>query len=145
MKTGFPIRIARTDDLHEVYELICDMQERKLDPQAFEQIYVEYLLRHDVRCWVAEHEGRAIAIICLHFQNHLHHAGRIAEVVELAVHADYRSRGIGARLLAEAEIAAVKEGCQVLELSTNQRRIQAHAFYLREGMDCSHYKFTKAL
>jgi (aminoalkyl)phosphonate N-acetyltransferase len=138
-------RPATTADLSIVYELICDMQERTLDPQAFEQVYVEYLLRHDVRCMVAEVSGKTVGVICLHFQNHLHHAGRIAEVVELAVSEAYRSGGIGARLLAEAEIAAVKEGCQVLELSTNQRRVKAHAFYKKEGMECSHFKFTKNL
>ena len=75
----------------------------------------------------------------------LHHAGRIAEVMELAVAPGHRGRGLGARLLAEAERIALENGCVQIELACNRLRTNAHRFYEREGMKNFHCKFSKPL
>lgn len=52
---------------------------------------------------------------------------------------------VGSKLLAWAEEEARQAGAEMTELSTNVKRHDAHRFYLREGYEQSHFRFTKAL
>ena len=65
--------------------------------------------------------------------------------MELAVAPGHRGRGLGARLLAEAERIALENGCVQIELACNRLRTNAHRFYEREGMKNFHCKFSKPL
>ena len=51
----------------------------------------------------------------------------------LVVDREYRKRGIGRRLLARAEEWAAQQACSVVRLTSNEKRIEAHAFYERAG------------
>jgi GNAT superfamily N-acetyltransferase len=51
----------------------------------------------------------------------------------LVVRDDARSRGIGSRLLAEAEEWSRKQGILVVRVRSQAARQDAHRFYLREG------------
>ena len=86
-----------------------------------------------------------VAFINLRYEDQLHHAARIAEVLELVVDPAQRSQGIGGRLFDYACGQARAHGCQQIELTTNQLRHDAHRFYARKGMLNSHYKFTLPL
>ena len=61
--------------------------------------------------------------------------GRRVWVEDLAVHPDWRSRGIGKRLLDEAKAWARERGATRLQLDTSERRVDAHRFYERERPD----------
>ena len=56
-----------------------------------------------------------------------------------------RGLNVGSKLLAWAEEEARQAGAEMTELSTNVKRHDAHRFYLREGYEQSHFRFTKAL
>jgi predicted N-acetyltransferase YhbS len=51
----------------------------------------------------------------------------------LVVRNDLRSRGIGSRLLSEAEEWSRKQGIPVVRVRSQAARQDAHRFYLREG------------
>jgi GNAT superfamily N-acetyltransferase len=51
----------------------------------------------------------------------------------LVVREDVRSRGIGSRLLTEAEAWSRKQGIPVVRVRSQAARQDAHRFYLREG------------
>jgi GNAT superfamily N-acetyltransferase len=51
----------------------------------------------------------------------------------LVVREDVRSRGIGSRLLSEAEAWSRKQGIPVVRVRSQAARQDAHRFYLREG------------
>ncbi len=51
----------------------------------------------------------------------------------LVVREDVRSRGIGSRLLSEAEEWSRKQGIPVVRVRSQAARQDAHRFYLREG------------
>ena len=40
---------------------------------------------------------------------------------------------------------AKEEGCARLEVDSNQKRVDAHRFYEREGMRKTHFKLVKSL
>ncbi|MCG5436718.1 GNAT family N-acetyltransferase [Micromonospora foliorum] len=59
--------------------------------------------------------------------------GRRASIEDLAVHPDWRSRGVGAKLLAAARAWAYEQGADYVFLESGLARTEAHRFYLREG------------
>ena len=81
----------------------------------------------------------------LRFEYQLHHAARIAEIMELVVAAQCRNKGAGKLMLNEACRIAKENGCIQIEVACNQLRKDTHRFYEREGMKNYHYKFSKPL
>ena len=67
--------------------------------------------------------------------------GKRCWLQDLVVAASRRSEGIGATLIAAAAEWARERGCTHLELASGAGRIDAHRFYLREGMTQG-YTFT---
>ncbi|MEV4763580.1 GNAT family N-acetyltransferase [Micromonospora chokoriensis] len=59
--------------------------------------------------------------------------GRRASIEDLAVHPDWRSRGVGSNLLAAARTWAHEQGADYVFLESGLARTEAHRFYLREG------------
>ena len=139
------IRPAAERDLAAVYALVCDMEAKELPYAAFAEIFRAQLADGDYLCLVCELDGEVAAECNLRFEYQLHHAARIAELMELAVAPEYRRRGLGADMLREAAIAALAHGCVQLELACNILRHDAHRFYEREGFRPYHHKFTKPL
>jgi GNAT superfamily N-acetyltransferase len=59
--------------------------------------------------------------------------GRRASIEDLAVHPGWRSRGVGAALLAIARAWAHDQGADYIFLESGVARTEVHRFYLREG------------
>lgn len=98
------------------------------------------------RLIVAEQDGRVVACYQLTLISGLSlTAARRAQVEGVRVTADLRSRGIGAALMADAEARARADGCQLIQLTTNATRTDAHRFYARLGFTPSHISFKKPL
>ncbi len=95
---------------------------------------------------VGEHDGRIIACAQLTILAGLSRGGaRRAFVEAVRVTSDLRSQGIGAALMAECETRARAAGAQVLQLTTDKSRLEAHRFYQRLGFEASHLGMKKAL
>ena len=109
------IREGTSADCQAIYDLICDMEETELPYKPFR------------------------------YENQLHHAACIAEIMECAVDKSVRSEGIGKLLIDQACLHARNSGCIQIEVACNQLREKAHKFYEREGMNNYHYKFSKPL
>jgi GNAT superfamily N-acetyltransferase len=81
---------------------------------------------------VAESGGRAAGWIQVSLTR-VFEAARQAEIAGLVVGEDLRGRGIGRRLVEEAERWARQNGCDALRVRTNVVRERAQQFYRREG------------
>jgi GNAT superfamily N-acetyltransferase len=68
--------------------------------------------------------------------------GRRAWVEDLAVHPEFRSRGIGKRLLTAAKEWARTQGATHLGLESSEARADAHRFYEREAPDARSKSYT---
>ena len=139
------IRKAEWNDCEAVYRLICDMESSPLPFERFSEIFREQLGRECFRCLVEEQDGRVIAVLNLRFENQLHHAERIAEIIEFAVDPAYRNKGLGKQMLESACRIAKDCGCMQIEVACNRLRTDTHRFYLSAGMHNFHYKFSKSL
>lgn len=139
------LRRATVQDTEAVYALICELKQTQFDYPAFRAGFTANLQDARLRYQLALLEGQAIGLIGLHLQYHLHHANWIGEIQELVVMPQARGLKIGRQLLAWAEQEAREAGAEMTELSTSVKRHDAHRFYLREGYEQSHFRFTKAL
>jgi GNAT superfamily N-acetyltransferase len=88
---------------------------------------------------------RLLGLATLHATPVLHRAGPVGRVTALVVDPDSRGQGIGRRLMAAAEAWATARGCVLIEVTSNRRRTDAHAFYERLGYEATSFRFGKAL
>jgi len=86
-----------------------------------------------------------VGVVTLHTTIVLHRPKPIGRITALVVDESARGRGIGRALVAAAEGAALRDGCGMLEVTSNVRRADAHAFYERLGYERSSYRFVKVL
>ena len=136
-------RKATAEDCRQVYELICDMENKQLPYARFQAIFEKQLSDPHYCCMICKEEDVVVAVLNLRFEEQLHHADRIAEIMEFVVHPKWRNRGLGSEMLEAAETAA--HGCCQIEVACNQLRKNTHRFYERNGMRNFHYKFSKRL
>ena len=86
-----------------------------------------------------------LGVVTIHTTIVLHRPRPIGRITALVVDERARGHGIGRALVAAAEGAALREGCGILEVTSNMRRAEAHAFYEKLGFDRSSYRFVKKL
>ena len=132
-------------DCKAIYDLICDMENKQLPYDIFEEIYRNQLARKDMYCIIREENGEVQAMLNLRFEEQLHHCEKIAEIMEFVVDAGSRDIGVGKEVLEEACRVAREYGCSQIEVACNQLRKDTHRFYEREGMHNFHYKFSRRL
>lgn len=90
-------------------------------------------------------EPHVRGMLNLRFEYQLHHAVRIAEIMEFVVAPQCRNKGLGKLILNEACEIAKDHDCIQIEVACNQLRKDTHRFYEREGMKNYHYKFSRSL
>jgi GNAT superfamily N-acetyltransferase len=91
-----------------------------------------------IAAFVALHEDLIVGFVTVGIRSAVVD-GRSATIEGFVVRDGYRSRGVGARLLADAERWALERGCTRVVVRSNTIRERAHRFYLREG-----YKVRKS-
>lgn len=86
------------------------------------------------RIHVACTDGRIIGTFALLVMDNIGHHGAPSAIVEaVAVAPDVQGQGLGAAMMAHAMNVARTRGCYKLALTSNLRRIRAHAFYDKLG------------
>jgi GNAT superfamily N-acetyltransferase len=92
--------------------------------------------------FVAQRAGEPVAgWICAAVQGTIESDPHV-EITGFVVGKEFRSQGVGEKLLARAEEWARERKIKMVRLRSNVIRDRAHAFYLREGYD--QYKTQKA-
>lgn len=137
-------RTADIDDCSKIYDLICELEGKQLPFQKFAEIYQKQLNSKFYECIVCEYDDNIVGVLNLRFEEQLHHANYIAEIMEFVVSTSYRNRGIGKEMFDVACQRAEKFGCSQIEVACNQLRKDTHRFYEREGMHNFHFKFSKS-
>lgn len=136
------IRPAAPEDWEGVWRLVCALEGEGLSPEIFRGIYMEQMEDGRFHGLVWAPGGRVSAFLNLRMERQLHHAGLVAEIVELVVSQECRSQGVGEELVLAACALARENGCVQIEAACNQVRRDAHRFYERMGMRNRHFKFS---
>jgi len=87
------------------------------------------------RVLVAEADGVVLGVLSLHWTPLLHRDRPLGRVTALVVDEAARGRGVGSRLVAEAERVLREAGCSAVEVTSNVRRAEAHDFYRGLGYE----------
>jgi GNAT superfamily N-acetyltransferase len=132
------LRPAEPDEAREVvrcYEWLFAPPGRRpanWDERRAEDSIRRLISSSDASVYVATSEGRTVGLFIVYVDIESVRFGRRAWIEDLAVHPDFRSRGIGKRLLDEAKNWGRAHGATHIELESGEGRIDAHRFYERE-------------
>jgi ribosomal protein S18 acetylase RimI-like enzyme len=89
------------------------------------------------RVVVAEHDGEVLGFIALHALPRFEHDDRILRVLALVVDAGVRERGVGRRLMVEAESVGRELGAAFVEVTAGRHRPDAQKLYEGLGYDAT--------
>ncbi|PPS75616.1 MULTISPECIES: GNAT family N-acetyltransferase [Streptomyces] len=95
---------------------------------------------------VAVREGRVVGTLQLTIIPGLSRRGATRSIVEgVRIHADERGSGLGTQLIEWAIEESRNERCQLVQLTSDKTRADAHRFYERLGFTASHTGFKLQL
>jgi predicted N-acetyltransferase YhbS len=94
---------------------------------------------------VAERDGAVIGCLSTSVMRVLHRPALVGRISMMVVDEALRSRGIGAELVRAAETELRAQGCYMIEVTSHQRRIEAHRFYERLGYAKTSVRLAKEL
>ena len=95
---------------------------------------------------VAVREGRVVGTLQLTLVPGLSRKGATRSIIEaVRIHADERGGGLGTQLIEWAVEESRRQDCQLVQLTSDNSRTDAHRFYERLGFTASHVGFKLQL
>ncbi|WSQ10428.1 GNAT family N-acetyltransferase [Streptomyces sp. NBC_01231] len=95
---------------------------------------------------VAVREGRVVGTLQLTVIPGLSRRGSTRSIIEgVRIHADERGSGLGTLLIEWAIDESRRQDCQLVQLTSDNTRTDAHRFYERLGFTASHVGFKLPL
>ena len=138
------VRPAATGDASDVARLLGDLGYPCEDAEAAERIAVVIADRRQ-HLLLAEVDGEACGLIALYTLYSLAHGSELARITALVVAPERARGGIGRLLLREVEQLSRRHGIHRIEVTSNARRTEAHAFYRGCGYSDDSRRFVKML
>jgi GNAT superfamily N-acetyltransferase len=148
------IRAAGRNDVARIASLImlgaatqtmtvAEIEAEAVHP-AYEQAFDAVLASPDNTLFVAERAGEVVGTFQVTLIPGLVARGRKrAKIESVHVAPESRGHGIGAVMVEAALAFASDNGAELVELTSNKSRLDAHRFYRRLGFDQSHEGFKK--
>ena len=142
MTPELEIRLATLDDLDAILDLIRrdSFSYQKEDASAdYARAFLEIESHPDNELIVAVRDGQVVGTLQLTFIPGLSfQGGWRAQVEAVRVRGDLRNLKIGTRLMEWVIARARERGCKLVQLTTNNARVDAQRFYRRLGFEPSH-------
>ena len=139
------IRKLELKDLEEVFNLLDELYENKIEYSIFAQKYKSSLKDNNFYGIVAVEDNKVVGVLIARIINRLAKKKNILFIDDLIVNEKYRNTGIGKLLIQNAMDYAVNIDCESLELTSLISNINAHRFYENNGFEKRQYKFKKHL
>ncbi|MFF5968384.1 GNAT family N-acetyltransferase [Streptomyces collinus] len=145
------IRAAIADDVPAIVAMLADdplgAQRESPDDLAPYLAALERLSADpNQRVVVAVRQGRVVGTLQLTIIPGLSRRGATRSIIEgVRIHADERGSGLGTQLIEWAIDASRDQGCQLVQLTSDRTRTDAHRFYERLGFTASHTGFKLQL
>jgi GNAT superfamily N-acetyltransferase len=138
------IRAADSDDVAPIVAMLADdplgAQRESPDDLAPYLTALERLSADpNQHLVVAVREGRVVGTLQLTVIPGLSRRGSTRSIIEgVRVHADERGSGLGTQLIEWAIEESRRRNCQLVQLTSDATRTDAHRFYERLGFEASH-------
>jgi GNAT superfamily N-acetyltransferase len=94
---------------------------------------------------VATLDKKIIGLVGVHRMVTIHRDAPLGRIPILVVDKAQQRRGIGRALTEAAEQWCKKHGCKMVEVTSNDRLAEAHAFYRHMGYERTSIRFIKKL
>ncbi|MFF3754773.1 GNAT family N-acetyltransferase [Streptomyces sp. NPDC002018] len=145
------IRPAAPDDIPAIVAMLADdplgaLRESPDDLAPYTEAYERLARDPNQRVMVAVREGRVVGTLQLTIVPGLSRRGAVRSIIEgVRVHGDERGSGLGTRFIEWAVDESRRQGCQLVQLTSDASRTDAHRFYERLGFTASHVGFKLQL
>ncbi|EDY60435.1 MULTISPECIES: GNAT family N-acetyltransferase [Streptomyces] len=145
------IRPATTDDVSAIVGMLADdplgAQRESPDDLAPYLAALERLSADpNQHLVVATRRDRVVGTLQLTVVPGLSRRGATRSIIEgVRIHADERGSGLGSRLIEWAIEESRRQNCQLVQLTSDNTRTDAHRFYERLGFTASHVGFKLTL
>ncbi|WP_409340546.1 GNAT family N-acetyltransferase [Paenibacillus sp. MBLB4367] len=138
------IRRAKVEDWREISELMDQLGYP--DTKSFMPGRIKQLIElPDEELLVYELEGKAVAVLSIHFIPQLALEGDFARISYFSVDHRIRSKGIGKELEQFCVKLASERHCDRIEVHCHSGRTDAHRFYFRQNFEESPKYLIKKL
>ena len=132
---AFTLRLATADDAEAIAALFTD-EGYPAGPSDIVERLGRFASPHS-QVVVAERDGLLLGFVAFHAMPRFEHDDRILRVLALVVDAGARDRGVGHRLMSEAERIAGELGAAFVEVTAGHHRPEAYRLYESMGYDPS--------
>ncbi|MEU9604071.1 GNAT family N-acetyltransferase [Streptomyces sp. NPDC048057] len=145
------IRPAATTDVPAIVAMLADdplgaQRESPDDLAPYLTAFERLAADPQQHLMVAVREGRVVGTLQLTVIPGLSRRGATRSVIEgVRVHADERGSGLGSQLIEWAVGESRRQECQLVQLTSDATRKDAHRFYERLGFEASHVGFKLPL
>lgn len=145
------IRRATADDLPAIVGMLADdplgaLRESRDDLTPYVAALERLTADANQRLVVAVRKGQVVGTLQLTIVPGLSRKGATRSIVEgVRIHTDERGSGLGTRLIEWAIAESRRENCQLVQLTSDNSRTDAHRFYERLGFTASHVGFKLQL
>ncbi|WP_171164769.1 GNAT family N-acetyltransferase [Streptomyces sp. I05A-00742] len=151
MSDDIEFRHATADDIPAIVAMLSDdplgaLRESPGDLAPYREAFTTVEADPNQHLMVAVRDGRTIGTLQLTVIPGLSRRGARRAIVEaVRVHADERGEGVGNQLMRWAIEESRRQGCVLLQLTSDATRVDAHRFYERLGFEASHLGFKYRL
>ncbi|QXE35844.1 GNAT family N-acetyltransferase [Streptomyces sp. GMY02] len=145
------IRRAAPDDIPAIVAMLADdplgaQRESPDDLTPYTAAYQRLASDPNQHLMVAVRDGRVVGTLQLTIVPGLSRRGALRSVIEgVRVHRDERGSGLGTQFIEWAVDESRRQGCQLVQLTSDASRTDAHRFYERLGFTASHLGFKLQL
>ncbi|MET7360916.1 GNAT family N-acetyltransferase [Streptomyces sp. NPDC005562] len=145
------IRPATAADLHAIVGMLADdplgaARESPDDLAPYVTAFELLAADPNQHLVVAEREGRVVGTLQLTIIPGLSRKGATRSIIEgVRIHAEERGSGLGTRFIEWAVEESRRRNCQLVQLTSDASRTDAHRFYERLGFSASHVGFKLQL
>jgi GNAT superfamily N-acetyltransferase len=127
------IRLARSADAEAINELLRQLGYPQDGQSATAARIQSWVDDPASAAYVAEADSDLLGVVAVHICPFFEREGAWGRITALVVSDRARGRGVGSRLVAAAESFAASHGCLRMEVTSADRRADAHRFYQRRG------------
>ncbi|MFH8802834.1 GNAT family N-acetyltransferase [Streptomyces sp. NPDC017936] len=145
------MRAAVAEDIPAIVGMLADdplgaQRESPDDLTPYRAAWERLSADPNQRLVVAVRDGRVVGTLQLTIVPGLSRRGATRSIIEgVRVHADERGSGLGTRFIEWAIEESRRENCQLVQLTSDHTRTDAHRFYERLGFVASHVGFKLPL
>ena len=137
------VRNAKPSDVPRLVELIHFLG-HEIDEKSVRKALTTLKKVGETPIVAIEH-SKVVGVIGVHKMVTIHRDAPVGRIPMLVVAEEAQAKGLGRMLVEAAEAALRNAGCKIIEVTSNDRRAAAHAFYRHMGYERTSIRFMKKL